>query len=129
LVWPPSGKKRVTVDYQDLERLEEEQFLNDNIINFYLRFLEENLALDNPALAQQTHFFNTFFYERLSQKTADRKYLTQDHIFVLSNNCYQGKPSGFDEVDGTCRFIYKTICHHTHQREVETCKLSDKVIN
>ncbi|RPB26955.1 cysteine proteinase [Terfezia boudieri ATCC MYA-4762] len=37
LVWPSSGKKRVTVDYQDLERLEEEQFLNDNIINFYLR--------------------------------------------------------------------------------------------
>ncbi|KAF8425561.1 hypothetical protein EV426DRAFT_573198 [Tirmania nivea] len=73
LVWPPSGKKRVTVDYQDLERLEEEQFLNDNIINFYLRYLEEKLARDDPALAQQTHFFNTFFYERLSQKTADKK--------------------------------------------------------
>ena len=38
LVWPPSGKKRVTVDPSDLERLEEGEFLNDNIINFYLRY-------------------------------------------------------------------------------------------
>ena len=47
------------------------------------RFLEEKLARDNPTLAQETHFFNTFFYERLSQKTADKKYLTQDHIFTI----------------------------------------------
>ncbi|KAF8460668.1 hypothetical protein BDZ91DRAFT_417403 [Kalaharituber pfeilii] len=75
LVWPPAAaaKKRVTVDYADLDRLDNEKWLNDNIINFYLRHLEEELSQQNPVLAQQTHFFNTFFYERLISRTADRR--------------------------------------------------------
>ena len=42
--------------------------------NFLCRYLEEELLRENPALAQKTHFFNTFFYERLSQKAADKRY-------------------------------------------------------
>ena len=32
------------------------------------RFLEEGLKQENPGLHRETHFFNTFFYERLSMK-------------------------------------------------------------
>jgi Ulp1 family protease len=32
------------------------------------RYLEENLKEKNPSLSEQTHFFNTFLYERLSRK-------------------------------------------------------------
>ena len=37
------------------------------------RYLEEELIQKDLATAQKTHFFNTFFYERLLQKTADKK--------------------------------------------------------
>lgn len=39
LVYPPTGPKREVVDYDDLSRLNSNQFLNDNIVNFYLRYI------------------------------------------------------------------------------------------
>lgn len=39
LVYPPTGPKREIVDYDDLSRLNSNQFLNDNIVNFYLRYI------------------------------------------------------------------------------------------
>jgi hypothetical protein len=82
LSYPFEGKGRTCVEHYDLQRLGPTEFLNDNIINFYLRFvdlvyffasplthhsyIEQNLKEKNPALHQETHFFNTFFFERLS---------------------------------------------------------------
>jgi Ulp1 family protease len=37
LLYPFEGSKRANVDYEDLVRLSPTEFLNDNIINFYLR--------------------------------------------------------------------------------------------
>lgn len=68
LLYPFEGAKRANVDYGDLKRLEDEEFLNDNIINFYMRYIEDELQKLHPELHKQTHFFNTFFYERLSAK-------------------------------------------------------------
>lgn len=74
LLYPFDGPKRANVDYGDLKRLEDEEFLNDNIINFYMRYIEANLQQSNPELHKQTHFFNTFFYERLSAKGENTEY-------------------------------------------------------
>ncbi|KAI5780845.1 hypothetical protein EDC01DRAFT_667432 [Geopyxis carbonaria] len=68
LLYPFQGQKRANVEYGDLRRLRGTEFLNDNLINFYLRYLEEDLLKNNPQLARETHFFNTFFYERLKMK-------------------------------------------------------------
>jgi len=57
--YPSSGAKRVVVDFPDLERLDEGSFLNDNIINFALRQIEEQM---DPKYKDSVHFFNTFFY-------------------------------------------------------------------
>ena len=40
LVWP-TGKGGVTVRNEDVERLREGEFLNDVIINWYLKYLEK----------------------------------------------------------------------------------------
>jgi sentrin-specific protease 7 len=63
VVYPPGGKKAATVDKQDIERLDEGQFLNDNLIFFYLRWLEEHLPEEKK---NRIYFQNTFFFERLA---------------------------------------------------------------
>ncbi|KAL7275780.1 hypothetical protein RUND412_001259 [Rhizina undulata] len=73
LIYPFEGPKKETVDYEDLDRLNSEEFLNDNLINFYLRYLEVQLQKRDPELAKETHFLNTFFYERLTRKNANGK--------------------------------------------------------
>ncbi|KAI1477211.1 hypothetical protein F4774DRAFT_390137 [Daldinia eschscholtzii] len=71
LVFPPHGKGRATVDKDDIPRLDEGQFLNDNLIIFYLRYLQHTLEAQRPDLAQRIYFQNTYFYEKLkSTRTA-----------------------------------------------------------
>lgn len=73
LSYPRTGKNKATVEWEDLERLDEGEFLNDNLISFYLRFLEHKLEQERPEIAKRVYFFNSFFYERLTaQKKGSR---------------------------------------------------------
>ncbi|RDW78499.1 hypothetical protein BP5796_06351 [Coleophoma crateriformis] len=68
IIYPPEGNKKATVDMQDIERLDDGEFLNDNLISFYLRWLEEHhLARQRPDLAKRIYFHNTFFYTSLTK--------------------------------------------------------------
>ncbi|KAK4565984.1 hypothetical protein LTR86_003833 [Recurvomyces mirabilis] len=67
--YPVKGVRRVTVDVKDLEWLDEGQFLNDNIISFGLRKIEEEMK---PEHRDQVHFFNSFFYTSLSTKNGKK---------------------------------------------------------
>lgn len=75
IVYPPGpGHKRTaTVDLGDIERLDDEQFLNDSVVNFYLRYLEYELEQSRPEVAKRMYFQNSFFYERLTTPAANGK--------------------------------------------------------
>ncbi|KAL8851226.1 MAG: hypothetical protein Q9221_003857 [Calogaya cf. arnoldii] len=66
LVYPKEGKKRTTVNFDDLDRLDEGEFLNDNLIAFYLRYLEHQADEDDPTMSRKVYMFNTFFYASLT---------------------------------------------------------------
>ncbi|KAK5993413.1 Ubiquitin-like-specific protease 2 [Cladobotryum mycophilum] len=65
LVFPATGKNRATVDKDDISRLNEGEFLNDNLISFYLRYLQCNLEERRPELLNRVYIFSTFFFEKL----------------------------------------------------------------
>lgn len=71
VVYPSQGAKRVTVEFGDLERLDEGQFLNDNIISFALRQIEETTS---PEYKDSIHFFNSFFYSFLTTKNGRKEF-------------------------------------------------------
>ncbi|CAF1191597.1 unnamed protein product [Adineta steineri] len=57
---------RFDLSSDDLHCLNEGEFLNDNIIDFYLQYIYyEKLSADDR---EYTHLFNSFFYTRLTQK-------------------------------------------------------------
>ncbi|KAE8411745.1 hypothetical protein BDV36DRAFT_305465 [Aspergillus pseudocaelatus] len=66
LVYPRFGKKKAEVDAQDRERLRENEFLNDNLIGFYMRFLEDHLERTNKEVAKRVYFFNSYFFATLT---------------------------------------------------------------
>ncbi|KAI1438726.1 hypothetical protein GGR50DRAFT_637513 [Xylaria sp. CBS 124048] len=72
LVYPATGRNRAIVDKDDIQRLDEGQFLNDNIIIFYLRYLQQKLEDDEPDLARRVYFHNTFFYDKLKPTKTGR---------------------------------------------------------
>ena len=73
LTYPKIGKNKTTVEWSDLERLDEGEFLNDNLIGFYLRYLEQRLLVERPELAKRVYFFNTFFFTTLTSAHKGRK--------------------------------------------------------
>ncbi|KAL4939272.1 hypothetical protein BDV06DRAFT_38903 [Aspergillus oleicola] len=66
LVYPRFGKKKAEVNAVDLERLAPHEFLNDNIIGFYIRFLEDHLQRCNAEAAKRVYFFNSYFFDTLT---------------------------------------------------------------
>ncbi|KAK5735386.1 hypothetical protein LTR17_008238 [Elasticomyces elasticus] len=74
--YPPGAARRVTVDFGDIDRLDEGQFLNDNLVTFGLRKIQEEM---NPDYRDRTHFFNTFFYTSLSNRNG-RKAFNYDSV-------------------------------------------------
>ncbi|RGP65425.1 hypothetical protein FLONG3_9216 [Fusarium longipes] len=74
LVYPPTGKNRATVDKEDIFRLDEGEFLNDNLISFYLRYLQVQLEKERPEILEKVYIFNTFFFEKLRSNRAKINY-------------------------------------------------------
>ncbi|XP_030879905.1 sentrin-specific protease 7 isoform X2 [Leptonychotes weddellii] len=71
---PPPTKGGLGVTNEDLECLEEGEFLNDVIIDFYLKYLILEKVSDE--LVERSHIFSSFFYKCLTRKENN---LTEDN--------------------------------------------------
>jgi Ulp1 family protease catalytic subunit len=57
-------KRSAIVDFSDLSRLNEGEYLNDNLISFYLNWLEDQYTTESS----QVYFFTTYFYSTLTSQ-------------------------------------------------------------
>ncbi|NXW51413.1 SENP7 protease, partial [Nyctiprogne leucopyga] len=91
---PPPAKGGLGVTREDLECLEYGEFLNDVIIDFYLKYLLLEKAPKH--LADRTHIFSSFFYKCLTRteknsegdfkvSTRHINIFSKDYIFVPVN--------------------------------------------
>ena len=80
LSYPKVGKKKATVEWEDLERLDEGEFLNDNLVSFYMRYLEQDFTDKSPELAKTVYFFNSFFYDRLTTTKKGQKGINYEGV-------------------------------------------------
>lgn len=70
LVFPNStpAEWKDLLEARDLERLDDGEYLNDNLIEFYLKYLKNQLEQSSPETAKKVYFFNTFFFASLTRK-------------------------------------------------------------
>jgi len=66
--YPPDGAGNVSVTNEDYNCLEAEQFLNDVIIDFYLKYLQFGQFKSLKEVMDRTHIFTTYFYKRLTTR-------------------------------------------------------------
>ncbi|XP_011307387.1 uncharacterized protein [Fopius arisanus] len=64
---PPPAKGGIALNTEDYACLGEDQFLNDAIIDFYLKYLTLERLSDEDA--SRTHVFSSYFYKRLTSLT------------------------------------------------------------
>lgn len=85
--------ERTTIAAMDIERLDEGQFLNDEIISFYAKYLHKQLERRQEQLAKRVYIFSSFFWDTLKSKgydgvknwTAKVDLLSFDYIIVPIN--------------------------------------------
>ncbi|KAI9327912.1 hypothetical protein BDR26DRAFT_68515 [Obelidium mucronatum] len=78
VIYPRTGTNLVTIHKEDLERLKEGEFLNDTLIEFYIRYT--TLTYNSDRL-DDFHIFNTFFFQTLTTKDEGAKKLVIDDTF------------------------------------------------
>lgn len=81
LIYPP-GIGGLPINTEDYLCLAQDQFLNDVIIDFYLKYLVLNLPKEQ---AEKVHVFSTFFYKRLTTKPVKPTRYVSFKVFDLSN--------------------------------------------
>lgn len=81
LLYPRGGKRQESVSWDDLSRLEDGEFLNDSLVAFFLRYLQEN---SSPERVKSMHFFSTFFHETLTK--GGRKPINYDGVKSWTKN-------------------------------------------
>lgn len=74
------GKRKAEVDSHDFERLRDGEFLNDNIIGFYLRFLEHHLERTNQDVAKRIYFFNSYFFATLTNTPRGKRGINYEGV-------------------------------------------------
>ncbi|KAL5606606.1 hypothetical protein BROUX41_003004 [Berkeleyomyces rouxiae] len=125
LIYPRTGRDRATVDADDIERLDEGVFLNDNLILCYANYLQRQAEANLVTKNVRVYFMNTYFfgvvkptskgtginYESVKRWTNNIDLFEYDYIVVPINEsthwylaviCHPGKllPSAEDsEVD------------------------------
>jgi len=77
---PGSKSGGIPVTTEDRACLAEGIYLNDIIIDFYLKYLYESVL--TPAQQEKTYMFNSYFYKRLTQKQGTKFSPEQMHGLV-----------------------------------------------
>ncbi|XP_024531958.1 probable ubiquitin-like-specific protease 2B isoform X2 [Selaginella moellendorffii] len=67
LVYPQDDPDPVTITSNDIDLLRPSAFLNDTIIDFYIKHLQMTMSDDEKA---KTYFFNSFFFPKLVDLSA-----------------------------------------------------------
>ncbi|XP_031619971.1 sentrin-specific protease 7-like [Contarinia nasturtii] len=72
LQYPPTGSGRLSIYVNDYASLACDEYLNDNIVNYYIRYLTCEVLTDEQK--KVTHIFDSFFYQVLTNTpSTDRK--------------------------------------------------------
>ncbi|KIW68641.1 hypothetical protein, variant 3 [Phialophora macrospora] len=86
LVYPHAGRRAAIVHFDDLARLDHDGFLNDNLILFFMRYLETHMEKNNPDVYKRMHFFNSYFYEALTKAPKAKKGLNYEAVSRWTKN-------------------------------------------
>lgn len=100
------SRKQVSVEFDDLQRLDDGEWLNDSLLEYCLLYYQEQ----NKTQASKVYFFSNFFYSKLTAKGRNIDYeavkrWVKDDIFTYD-------------------FVVLPICEHGHWYLVLICNLS-----
>ncbi|KAK0590747.1 hypothetical protein LWI29_031205 [Acer saccharum] len=68
VIYPKGDPDAILISEKDVELLQPETFINDTIIDFYIKYLKNKIQ---PEELHRFHFFNSFFFRKLADLDKD----------------------------------------------------------
>eukprot|EP00258_Populus_trichocarpa_P040429 XP_024456448.1 probable ubiquitin-like-specific protease 2B isoform X6 [Populus trichocarpa] len=68
VIYPKEDSDAVSISKRDVDLLQPETFINDTIIDFYIKYLKNQIPSEEK---QRYHFFNSFFFRKLADLDKD----------------------------------------------------------
>ena len=103
----------------DYKTLAEDEFLNDNIINFYLTWLFQNL---DTKYKEIVHIYSSHFYTRLKRKPEKRGKNDKNDTKTKAEKCYDQVKGWTKKIDiFEKRMLIFPICEESHWYLVIVC--------
>ncbi|XP_010917704.1 uncharacterized protein [Elaeis guineensis] len=69
VIYPKGDPDAVSLSKRDIDLLQPETFINDTIIDFYIKYLKNKVE---PNEKHRFHFFNSFFFRKLADLDKDQ---------------------------------------------------------
>lgn len=105
-VFPPGERGSITVTAEEHGRLKERKYLNDSLIDFYIKYLETRLQRQARIPDNVPLFFSSFFFRRMVPKD---RLSSKEHID------YCGVKSWTKNIDIFKRkYVFIPICDSSH---------------
>uniref|UniRef100_A0A2N9FA67 Ubiquitin-like protease family profile domain-containing protein n=1 Tax=Fagus sylvatica TaxID=28930 RepID=A0A2N9FA67_FAGSY len=68
VIYPKGDSDAVSISKRDVDLLQPDTFINDTIIDFYIKYLKNQIP---PEERNRFHFFNSFFFRKLADMDKD----------------------------------------------------------
>ncbi|KAG0615942.1 hypothetical protein M758_5G078200 [Ceratodon purpureus] len=119
LVYPQDDPDAVTITQKDIKILGHQkplEFLNDTIIDFYIKYLQQTIVSSEKL--KTLHFFNSFFYSKLAEVSGAASF-ERVKKWTRKVNIFE-KDFVFIPVNQSLHWSLIIICHPGHIWEVPT---------
>ncbi|KDP41478.1 hypothetical protein JCGZ_15885 [Jatropha curcas] len=114
VVYPKGDSDAVSISKRDFDLLQPETFINDTIIDFYIKYLKNQIP---PEEKLRFHFFNSFFFRKLADLDKDpssasdgRAAFLRVHKWTRKVDIF-GKDYVFIPVNFNLHWSLLVICH------------------
>ncbi|PPD89527.1 hypothetical protein GOBAR_DD13533 [Gossypium barbadense] len=127
VIYPKGDFDAVSISKRDVELLQPETFINDTIIDFYTKYLKNQIQ---PEERQRFHFFNSFFFRKLADLDKDPSSISDGRAAFLRVHKWTRKLDifGKDYIFIPVNFNY--LWEEWKERHKETSEdLSSKFLN
>ncbi|XP_064986288.1 probable ubiquitin-like-specific protease 2B isoform X2 [Musa acuminata AAA Group] len=131
VVYPKGDPDAVSISKRDVDLLQPETFINDNIIDFYIKYLKNKIQ---PDQKHRFHFFNSFFFRKLADLDKDRGCVSEGRAAFLRVRKWTRKVNIFEKdyifipVNFNLHWSLLIICHPGEVANLEDNEIdSDKV--
>ncbi|KAK1441437.1 hypothetical protein QVD17_07326 [Tagetes erecta] len=121
VVYPKGDADAVSISKRDFDLLQPDTFVNDTIIDFYIKYLKNKVKPDEK---RRLHFFNSFFFRKLADPDKDPPDASKGGVAYQRVKKWTRKVNLFEK-----DYVFIPVNYNYHWSLIVMCHLGEVATN